>query len=84
MANVNYSLLQGWMGGGLTWNYFIHPIDTRFNDVLVVPNPPSTGNLEILRKWVVTSPQEDQLWYQVRNNTANAVYFGINLINIGP
>ncbi len=84
MANVNYWLFEGWMGGGLTWNYYISPIDTRYNDILVVPVPPSAGNLEILRKWVVTSPQEDQLWYQVRNNSADPVYFGINFINVAP
>lgn len=86
MASVNYELLQGWMGGGLTWNYYLEPIDERYNDVWVAPAPSydPTGNLEILSKWVVASPAGYQLWYTIRNNSPDAVYFWINTVNVGP
>jgi hypothetical protein len=86
MASVDYQLLQGWMGGGLTWNYYLTGINERYYDVWVSPAPGynSSGNLEILRKWMVMSPAGDQLWFELRNNTPQAVNYWINVVYIGP
>lgn len=86
MANVNYWLLEGWMGGGLTWNYYVEPIDARYNDVWIVPNPVSnqSGSLEILRKWVVASPAVYQLWFELQNHSEESVYFAVNVVNVEP
>lgn len=89
MAHVNYiPVNEGYMGGGLTWQYYLSPIDSRYNDVVVTPDVfanNQSGNLEILRKWFVTDAQGNaQLWYEVRNNSSNDSYFNINLVNITP
>jgi|GEM_PF-6724175 len=86
MANVNYWNGEIWMGAELSWNYFFHPTDARFNDVWVAPDPASnaTGNVEITRKWSVASPQEIQLWFTVRNNAPSPVYFAWNVVDVSP
>jgi hypothetical protein len=86
MANLNFWNQEMWMGGGLTWNFYWSPIDARYNDIWVVPDPASnqSGNLEILRKWVVASPGLYEFWFQVRNNSSSSVYFDVNVINVEP
>jgi hypothetical protein len=59
MASVNYYQLEGWIGGGLIWNYSVAPIDSTYWDVMVSPiyltDPlESPGNLEIASKGVST------------------------------
>ena len=85
MANINYTLFQGWMGANLTWNYNISPIDFRYNDVWIAPEFGQTNNLEILRKWAVASypPEETAFWFELKN-TGPAVYFDVNFVNIAP
>ena len=85
MANVNYSNSEGWMGAGLTWNYYFSPIDFRYNDVWVVPEFGNNNTMEILRKWAVTSysPEETAFWIEVRN-TGPSLYFAVNFVNISP
>lgn len=86
MANLNYWNGAIWMGGGLTWNYFLGPIDARYNDVSIAPDPASnaSGNVQILSKWVVASPQAIQLFFTVKNNSSASVYFAWNQIEVAP
>jgi hypothetical protein len=90
MAHVNYSNGEIWMGGGLTWNYWVGPIDARYNDVSIITDPGSqgpdgaTGNVQITAKWVVSTPQQALLFFTVQNNSANSVWFDWNLVNVTP
>jgi hypothetical protein len=86
MAQLNYANGDVWIGGGLTWNYYLSPTDARYNDVWIAPDPASnaSGNVEILRKWSVASPQEIELWFEVRNNSADPVWFAWNFIDVSP
>jgi hypothetical protein len=91
MADLNFWGGEIWMGGGLTWTYIFHGIDARYNDIWVSPavgtGPgPSNlpGNVEIVRKWCVSTGQEIQLWFTVRNNSPAPVYFAYNIINVTP
>jgi hypothetical protein len=87
MATVNYWNGQIWIDAGLTWNYYFSPTDARYNDLWIAPDPASnaSGDVEILRKWSVASPQEIEFWITVRNNDAvNPVYFAWNFVDISP
>jgi len=74
------------MGGGLTWNYTFTGLDARYFDVSIAPDPASNanGNVEILSKWVVASPQAIVLWITVQNHAADPVWIAWNLIDVGP
>jgi hypothetical protein len=91
MATVNCWVGDIWLGGGLTWDYYFHPTDDRFNDVWVAPavgtgprGTNSPGNVEILRTWAVSTGQEHQLWFTVRNNSPDPVWFAWNVVDIWP
>jgi hypothetical protein len=86
MANLNYWNGSLWIGGGLTWNYSYGPTDARFNDIWIAPDPASnaSGNVEILRKWSVASPQEIIIMFEVRNNSPDPVWFAWNVIDVAP
>jgi hypothetical protein len=86
MTTVNYQYVFGpYLDGGATGTYILSPIDSRYNDISIAPSaattPPSSGNVEVLRKWVVASPPNYQLWFEARNNSEDSVYFDGNWLN---
>jgi hypothetical protein len=86
MTTVNYAYVFGaYLDGGETATYTLSPIDSRYNNISLVPSigttPPSSGNVEVPRQWVVASPPNYQLWFEAQNNSEDSVYFDVNWLN---
>jgi hypothetical protein len=86
MAHLNYQNGSALLAGGVTQDYFLHPMDARYNDVWIAPDPASNanGNVQITAKWCIASPQEIQLWFRAVNNSSTPVWFAWNTINVTP
>jgi hypothetical protein len=86
MATVNYQYIFGaYLDGGQTATYILSPIDSRYNDLTPVPSigttPPQSGNVQILAKWIVANPPTYQLWFEIKNNGDDSIYFDVNWLN---
>lgn len=86
MASVNYFNGEIWIGAGLTWNYFFHPLSGRYHDISCSPrfDTPAGSSVEILRKWNVNQPNQIQLFIQIINHNPYPVYFEWNICDVAP
>jgi hypothetical protein len=87
MANLNYNNGDAFLGGGVTAvTFFYGPIDARYNEISIAPDPASNanGNVQIVSKWVVATPQEIDLYHTITNNSPDPVWFAWNAIEVAP